>query len=137
MSKFATIYLPTGMSTIRKAVADWDVTSLRNEAHSLKGSCGFVGAVRMMDMCSRLMNFCGLGLIGDDVSSSSDSSQPIVEQMLSQMEAEYELVKLFFANKHSVHIPEQPKEASAGYVRNVLQSVSSLHFLLVERNAFT
>jgi CheY-like chemotaxis protein len=73
--------------------------------------------------------FSGLGLIGEETIEAGESgkglfSQPIVAQLLSQMESEFEIVKLYFANKHEVTIPAYSSEDSPTRVEKPSRGVS-------------
>jgi two-component system, sensor histidine kinase and response regulator len=45
---------PTRLASIRHAIARKDWAGLMAAAHSLKGSCGSLGALHMADLCGRL-----------------------------------------------------------------------------------
>jgi HPt (histidine-containing phosphotransfer) domain-containing protein len=45
---------PARLASIRKAIACQDWAALMAAAHSLKGSCGSLGALHMADLCGRL-----------------------------------------------------------------------------------
>lgn len=46
--------LDESLPKMRKALAERDLESLVTVSHTLKGTCGSVGALRMSGMCSRL-----------------------------------------------------------------------------------
>jgi CheY-like chemotaxis protein len=147
LSLFARDYLPKGMEIIREAAKRNDVAILRNESHSLKGSCGFVGATQLFDMCSRLLEYCGLGLLEDEPgmadSESDETSKSIITQLLAQMEAEFQLIVLYFERKHKVSIVQIDKSRMSLVSKKKASDVftnllcSRLHVLLVEDNDFT
>jgi len=45
---------PARISSMRTAIAAEDWSALGSWAHSLKGSCGSLGAVHMADLCAKL-----------------------------------------------------------------------------------
>lgn len=45
---------PAKLDRIREAFADGDAASVRDAAHTLKSSCGMLGASRMADACGRM-----------------------------------------------------------------------------------
>lgn len=65
---------------LRKAFEGRDLGTLIRISHTLKGTCGSVGAMRMTDLCSRLNQLARQGEWGE------------VEGQLSRVEAEYGLV---------------------------------------------
>jgi HPt (histidine-containing phosphotransfer) domain-containing protein len=46
--------LDESLPLLRKALADRDLETLVRVSHTLKGTCGSVGALRMTEMCGRL-----------------------------------------------------------------------------------
>jgi CheY-like chemotaxis protein len=94
LGKFATDYLPRGIATMRAAQAQWDIVTLRMEAHSLKGSCGFVGAAQLADLCARLMATCGLD------GELREWQKRFITQVVSQVEAEYFILNAYFETEH-------------------------------------
>ena len=73
---------PVRLGAIREAIAGEDWAQLAASAHSLKGSCGSLGAVRMADLCGRLERY---GRSGRDRREA--------EQMFKELEAESLLVR--------------------------------------------
>jgi CheY-like chemotaxis protein len=45
---------PPKIAALQQAQERGDVAALRQKAHSLRGSCGLIGAHRMMELCARL-----------------------------------------------------------------------------------
>jgi HPt (histidine-containing phosphotransfer) domain-containing protein len=45
---------PAKLAALRQAVGGGDRELVRQKAHKLRGSCGLIGARRMMDLCARL-----------------------------------------------------------------------------------
>lgn len=48
---------PARLASIRQAVALEDWTAVMAAAHSLRGSCGSLGALHMADLCGRLERY--------------------------------------------------------------------------------
>ncbi len=72
---------PGRIAGMRDAVTREDWPALASWAHSLKGSCGSLGAVRMADLCARLER---LGRTGGDRFEA--------ELTLRELEGQYALV---------------------------------------------
>jgi HPt (histidine-containing phosphotransfer) domain-containing protein len=73
---------PVRLGAIREAIAREDWAQVAASAHSLKGSCGSLGAVRMADLCGRLERY---GRSGRDRREA--------EQMFKELESESVLVR--------------------------------------------
>ena len=56
---------PARMVQLREAVAGRDAMTLERAAHTLKGNCGMLGAMRMADACARLEEAGGRSAFGD------------------------------------------------------------------------
>lgn len=72
---------PARMTVIRDAVAREDWQALSAAAHSLKGSCGSLGAVRMAELCGRLERY-----------GRSGGTRADAERILTDLDGEAELV---------------------------------------------
>lgn len=82
---------PPQLAALREAVDASDAQSVERIAHTLKGSCGNMGAVRMAKLCEELQ---GVGASGNLAR---------VPELLDQLEAEFELVsKLLKAEQSGV-----------------------------------
>jgi CheY-like chemotaxis protein len=71
---------PSQLETLKEATEKGDAQSVERIAHTIKGSCGNMGAVRMEALCSELEN----------VGASGDLSRG--PELLEHLEAEYERV---------------------------------------------
>jgi HPt (histidine-containing phosphotransfer) domain-containing protein len=72
---------PPRLASLRKAVEDGDASSVEQEAHALKGSCGNMGAWRMDELCAELQE---AGASGELASAPA---------ALERLEAEFERVR--------------------------------------------
>jgi HPt (histidine-containing phosphotransfer) domain-containing protein len=73
---------PARLDVIRDAIARQDWTALAAAAHSLKGSCGSLGALHMAVLCGRLERY---GRTGGDRRDA--------EQIFTELEAQSVLVR--------------------------------------------
>ena len=73
---------PARLGAMRDAIAREDWAELTASAHSLKGSCGSLGALSMADLCGRLERY---GRTGRDRREA--------EHMLKEIEAQSMLVR--------------------------------------------
>jgi HPt (histidine-containing phosphotransfer) domain-containing protein len=72
---------PQRLALIREAIAHADWAALNARAHSLKGSCGSLGAVPMADLCDRLERVAGGG------------GGAAAELLFRELEGQYALVR--------------------------------------------
>eukprot|EP00936_MAST-01D_sp_MAST-1D-sp1_P000937 g937.t1 len=107
MSKFATEYLPKGISAIKAANKSGDIIALRMEAHSLKGSASFVGAVALSDVCGRLMTACGIE------GEMSQWQQKFIDAACQQVTAEFDMLHAYFESKHAYTVTDGRLQANA------------------------
>jgi HPt (histidine-containing phosphotransfer) domain-containing protein len=73
--------VPPQLAALREAVEERDAGSVESIAHTLKGSCGNMGATRMVELCEELQ----------DASSSEDLSRAL--GLLDRLEAEFKHVR--------------------------------------------
>jgi HPt (histidine-containing phosphotransfer) domain-containing protein len=73
---------PTRISSMREAIAREDWSDLGAWAHSLKGSCGSLGATHMADLCGKLEAMGRHGGVRADA-----------ERIQRDLESQYELVR--------------------------------------------
>ena len=73
--------VPPHLKTLQEAVEGKDASSIERIAHTLKGSCGNMGATRMVELCEELQ----------DASSSEDLSRAL--GLLGRLEAEFKHVR--------------------------------------------
>jgi len=73
---------PARIAAIRDAIAREDWPDLATAAHSLKGSCGSLGAVHLADLCARLERY---GRTGVDPRS--------IELIYAELEGQYALAR--------------------------------------------
>jgi PAS domain S-box-containing protein len=71
----------SSLATLRKALEEGDAQSVERVAHTLKGSSGSMGAVRMATLCAEL----------EDVGAFGDLSR--APELLEHLEAEFERVR--------------------------------------------
>jgi signal transduction histidine kinase/DNA-binding response OmpR family regulator/HPt (histidine-containing phosphotransfer) domain-containing protein len=79
---------PVRLAELRRALADKDAYTFEHLAHTLKGSCANMGALRMSGMCRQL-----------ELAGRSGQLDSLDEQ-LEQLEAEYERVKIALEAEH-------------------------------------
>lgn len=72
---------PTRINSMRDAIAKQDWTAVASLAHSLKGSCGSLGAMHMAELCNRLEQHGRAG-----------GPHAPAELMFAELEAQYALV---------------------------------------------
>jgi two-component system, sensor histidine kinase and response regulator len=58
---------PAVMETLRQAIASGDASSMKNAAHSLVSTSGFLGAMRLMGLCRELQSLAQTGTTEDAV----------------------------------------------------------------------
>ncbi|MCG8456844.1 MAG: response regulator, partial [Holophagales bacterium] len=78
------------VAAVSKAVAEGDASALEAAAHSLKGSCGTLGAVRMARICSQLVELSrrdDLGPAAELASQLSDEHGRVRKVFRQQLEA--------------------------------------------------
>jgi HPt (histidine-containing phosphotransfer) domain-containing protein len=73
---------PARMVSMRKAIEREDWPDLGAWAHSLKGSCGSLGAVHMADLCAKL-----------EAMGRSGGVRVVAERIQRELESQYELVR--------------------------------------------
>ena len=73
--------VPPHLEALRQVVESGDAPSVERIAHTLKGSCGNMGATRMASLCAKLQDAGA----SEDLSSSSE--------LLKRLEAEFERVR--------------------------------------------
>jgi hypothetical protein len=56
---------PARMAQLREAVAGRDALTLERVAHTLRGNCGLLGAMKMADACARLEEAGGRSAFDD------------------------------------------------------------------------
>ncbi len=64
---------PNKLSAIEAALRRGDPAGIKQQAHSLRGSCGLIGAPRMMELCARL----------EELGADADAS-PLVASVLAE-----------------------------------------------------
>lgn len=74
---------PTRIESMRAAIAREDWTAMGSWAHSLKGSCGSLGAVHMSDLCAKL----------EAMGRAGRGPRVEAERIQRELEAQYELVR--------------------------------------------
>lgn len=72
---------PARVAGMRDAIAREDWRALASWAHSLKGSCGSLGALQMAEICGRLEQHGRLG-----------AARPPAEMMYRELEGHFEVV---------------------------------------------
>ena len=72
---------PRRIAGMRDAIAREDWAALTAFAHSLRGSCGSLGALRLAELCARLEN---VGRVG--------GGRPDAELVYRELEGQYRLV---------------------------------------------
>lgn len=72
---------PRRIDSMRDAIAREDWPALTSWAHSLRGSCGSLGALRLAELCARLEQ---LGRVG--------GGRPDAELVYRELEGQYRLV---------------------------------------------
>jgi two-component system, sensor histidine kinase and response regulator len=82
---------PPHLASLRKAVEDGDSSTIEQEAHALKGSCGNMGAWRMAELCAELQEAGASGEL---------ASAP---ELLERLEAEFERVRPALRTEQSEH----------------------------------
>jgi len=73
--------VPLRIESLRRAVEEGDAQEVEETAHLLKGGCGYVGAVRMVEICTRLQ----------EQAISGELSQ--APGLIDALEAEFERVR--------------------------------------------
>jgi CheY-like chemotaxis protein/HPt (histidine-containing phosphotransfer) domain-containing protein len=73
--------VPPQLASLREAMESGDASSVKRVAHTLKGSCGNMGAQRMAAICAKLQ----------DIGASGDLTR--APELLKQLEAEFERVR--------------------------------------------
>ncbi len=58
---------PPRLAGLRQAAADGESTTLVHLAHTLQGSCGNLGALRLADVCNDLVEQCRAGTLDDAI----------------------------------------------------------------------
>jgi HPt (histidine-containing phosphotransfer) domain-containing protein len=84
LSELAVLFLedaPPRLEALRQAIEGGDASSLERVAHTLKGSCGNMGALRMSTICAELQD---IGHSGELVSA------PV---LMERLEAEFGRVR--------------------------------------------
>ena len=69
------------MTKLRTAFANDDITTLRREAHSLKGACGYIASDRLMASAKALQFGC-------DAIMKGESAEAPLGEMLASVEAD-------------------------------------------------
>jgi signal transduction histidine kinase/DNA-binding response OmpR family regulator len=79
--------VPLRIESLRRAVEGGDAQEVEETAHLLKGGCGYVGAVRMVEICTILQE---LGISGDlsQATGLLDALEAEFERVRSDLEAE-------------------------------------------------
>ena len=73
--------VPPQLASLREAIESGDASSVKRVAHTLKGSCGNMGAQRMAALCARLQDIGASGYLTH------------APELLKQLEAEFERVR--------------------------------------------
>ncbi|MGH7786444.1 MAG: Hpt domain-containing protein [Candidatus Binatia bacterium] len=81
---------PTRMNGMRDAIAKQDWPAVASWAHSLKGSCGSLGAMPMAEQCNRLEQHGRLG-----------GAHAPAALMFAELEAQYALVRAALQRERS------------------------------------
>jgi HPt (histidine-containing phosphotransfer) domain-containing protein len=84
--------LPTRLDSCRGAIQGNDARSLHREAHSMKGSCGIVGASRLLELADQLESAAQdeqdlealTGLVSE-IEETWTQSKPELEQILNEL----------------------------------------------------
>jgi two-component system sensor histidine kinase/response regulator len=71
----------SNLATLRKALEEGDAQSVEQVAHTLKGSCGNMGAIRVAAICAELQN----------ISSSGDLTR--APELLDHLETQFERLR--------------------------------------------
>jgi HPt (histidine-containing phosphotransfer) domain-containing protein len=74
---------PTRITSLREAITREDWSAMGSWAHSLKGSCGSLGATHMADLCAKL----------EAMGRTGSGPRVDAERYQRELEAQYELVR--------------------------------------------
>ncbi len=74
---------PTRIDNLRESIAREDWSAMGSWAHSLKGSCGSLGAMHMADLCAKL----------EAMGRSNHGPRVDAERIQRDLEAQFELVR--------------------------------------------
>ena len=76
---------PARMAQLREAVAGRDALTLERVAHTLRGNCGLLGAMKMADACARLEE-AGGRLAFDDAERVVEEAEREFSRVLEAVE---------------------------------------------------
>jgi HPt (histidine-containing phosphotransfer) domain-containing protein len=71
---------PERVATLQRAAAKGDARGMRHVAHTLKGTCGYIGAHRLVRICRELE------------ARTQDGDLTAAQELVAQLEAEYRRV---------------------------------------------
>ena len=74
---------PTRITSMRQAIEREDWTAMGSWAHSLKGSCGSLGAMHMADLCAKL----------EAMGRAGSGPRVDAERIQRDLEAQFDLVR--------------------------------------------
>jgi len=118
LEKFATNNCETIMERIVEAHGRFDLTVLRREAHSLKGSAAYVAALRVSKAAFRVQVACELALEATD--ESRKSVLELVDQTVATLRKEHRVLRGYLQRNFEFGA------AVTGKVLSVSSSTSSL-----------
>ena len=72
---------PARLTGVRESIAREDWRALASWAHSLKGSCGSLGALQMAELCARL-----------EQHERGDAARPVAEATCRELEGHFQVV---------------------------------------------
>jgi len=122
VKKFA-MRLPTLIGEIKKAVAEKNLLILKREAHSLKGSSGYIAAKRLSDLAGTAQNRCIECIShleeknGETVTEGPQvGDEPLDPQLMEAIKAlqgEFAVLTKFLTKHFEISIPLEPFDSDA------------------------